>query len=146
MFSRLWFCLLFVALSGCAQTSVDLIPIGLAEGVVIGFPATEVSRVEGEDIRFYSKDRFLGYVQRDALPKDEQPAVDFVKRGLELSKRKNWKLKEISRKGFVGYVVYVENTATLHLAAEQDPETVFTISTADPAYIDQIVATLATSQ
>ena len=89
---------------------------------------------------------FLGYVQKEILPKEEQPAADFVNRALEVSKKKDWKIKEIAKDGFVGYVVYVENTATLHLASNQDVETVFTISTADPEKIDEVIATLKTSQ
>ena len=146
MLKKVFLCLLIWGVVGCAQISTSTIPVGLSNGVEVGFPASGVSRIEGEDIRFYGESGFLGYVQKEILPKEEQPATDFINRALELSKQKDWKIKEISKNGFVGYVVYVENTATLHLASDQSAETVFTISTADPQKIDEVIATLKTSQ
>ena len=146
MLKKVFLCLLFLGFAGCAQHQGSTIPVGLSSGLKMGFPASGVSRIEGEDIRFYGESGFLGYVQKEILPKEEQPATDFVNRALEVSKKKDWKIKEIAKDGFVGYVVYVENTATLHLASNQDAETVFTISTADPDKIDEVIATLKTSQ
>lgn len=146
MLKKLFLSLFIVCAASCAQNQVSTIPVGLSSGLDVGFPARGVSRIEGDDIRFYGESGFLGYVQKETLPKEEQPATDFVNRALELTKKKDWKFKEISKDGFVGYVVYVENTATLHLASDQDTETVFTISTADPEKIDEVIATLKTSQ
>lgn len=146
MLKKVFLCLIFWGVAGCAQNSVNTIPVGLSKGVDVGFPARGVSRIEGKEIRFYGENGFLGYVQKEILPKEEQPATDFVNRALELTKKKDWKIKEISKDGFVGYVVYVENTATLHLASDQDPETVITISTADPEKIDEVIATLKRPQ
>ncbi|MGB3622192.1 MAG: hypothetical protein WBA20_12660 [Ketobacter sp.] len=141
---KVFLCLLFLGIAGCAQHQSSTIPVGLSNGLDVGFPANGVSRIEGEDIRFYGERGFHGYVQKEILPKEHQPATDFVERALELSKKKDWKIKEISKDGYVGYVVYVENTATLHLASDQDAETVFTISTADQDKIDDVIATLKT--
>ena len=146
MINKVFLCMAFIGLTGCAQHFGGAIPVGLTEGVVLQFPAKGVSRIEAEDIRFYGESGFLGYVQKERLPKTEQPATGFVKRAFEISKKKDWKVKEISINGFVGYVVYVENTATLHLASDQNAELIFTISAADPNKIDDIIATLRTSR
>ena len=132
--------------AGCAGSGIETIPVGLSKGVTIEFPADKSTRVEGANISFYTQDGFLGYVHKDALPAEEQPGTEFVRRGLALTKQKGWEHKEVSRAPFVGYVVYLEGTATLHLASSEDKETVYTISTSDSSKIDQILATLRTSQ
>lgn len=132
--------------AGCAGPAVKTIPVGLSKGVVIDFPVEKSTYVEGGNIGFHSQHGFQGYVQKDVLPTDEQPATAFIQRGLALTKQKGWEYKEVSKKPFAGYVVYVEGTATLHLASSEDKETVYTISTSDSSKIDQILATLRTSQ
>lgn len=132
--------------AGCAGQAVEQIPVGLSQGVVIDFPVEKSTHVEGNNIRFYNQEDFLGYVQKDALPVEEQPASAFIQRGLALTKQKGWEYKEVSKAPFAGYIVYIEGTATLHLASSRDKETVYTISASDRSKIEQILATLRTSQ
>ena len=132
-------------LFGCAHQGIETVPVELFKGVAIEFPASNLSHVDALDIGFYSENKYLGYVQKEFLPKEEQPAVDFIRIALELTKKKKWKIKEVSRDHLVGYVVYLEGTSTMHLASTLDKETVLTISTSDEK-VEEILSTLKTIQ
>lgn len=131
---------------GCSQHNTQTIPVELLNGTTIHFPTTQSTRLEGAEINFYDDNGFLGYVQKETLPKEEQPATDFIQRSLALTKKNNKEIKEVSNGDLVGYVVYLESTATMHLASSKDNTTVLTISTADKNKIDQILTTLTTSK
>ncbi len=141
---KLIFLCVIAVISGCAQKPVQTtaIPITLTQGVTVPFPTSQATRIEGDDITFYDQTGFLGFVQRDYLALEDQPASDFIMRAFELTKERNFELEEINLGSFVGYIIYKENTATMYFAKIQDKETVYTISIKNRNNIEQILASL----
>ena len=132
-------------LFSCAHQGINTVPVELFKGVTIDFPANELSKVAGDDISFYGKDGYLGFVNKEHLPKEDQPAVDFIKRGLAMTKSKNKEYQEVSKGDFIGFITYFEGSATLHLASSKNPSLVFTISTQKES-IGDVLSTLKTNQ
>lgn len=128
---------------GSEEPKSNTLTFELIDGSSIEFPVTGKIKLQHANTNIYSDDNYVGYVNRDRIPAEEQP--QFMGRAIKALQDKNRPLEVIKKNGFYGYKSEHEGFTLVQLIPSSHPDLLLSVSAKNDA-IDGIIESLISDQ